>query len=144
MRSLLLFLPLAVVTNSLLPVPFEPVLLGYASQSSPWLLVSLGAAGAAIGEALSLLVLSRVARRVENTRVPGWLRSGGKRFYLWSTLVAASPLPIHLVRAAALVRRSRPLPFGVCVGLGRVPRYAAVLALWRGAVAPGGLLALLT
>jgi len=144
MTRLLLFLPLAVLTNSLLPIPFEPVLLGYANRSSPWVLVSLGAAGAATGEALSLLLLSRVAERAGETRVPGWLLAGGRRFYLWSTLVAASPLPIHLLRAAAVIRGSRPLPFGLCVGLGRVPRYAAVLALWKGAASAGGLFGLLT
>jgi membrane protein YqaA with SNARE-associated domain len=145
-RELLIFTPLAVLSNSLLPLPFEPVLIAFAAHeplASAWALVAWGAAGAAVGEALNVRLLGRLARRAKRSTLPGWLAAGHKRFYLWSMLIAASPMPIYLARAAAVWRRPRPLLFGLCVGIGRVPRYALILAIWRGAVESGWLTALL-
>lgn len=144
MSELLVFTPLAVVTNSLLPFPFEPVLIGFAGGqpfATSWAFVACGALGAAVGEMLSLRLLGHVVRRRPD-RLPGWLGSGRKRFYLWSMLIAASPLPIYLARAAAVWKRPRPLLFGLSVGLGRIPRYALVLAAWRGVLHAGWLGAL--
>jgi membrane protein YqaA with SNARE-associated domain len=133
--QILLFIPLAVVTNSLLPVPFEPVLLSFVARAplhGGWAFAIAGGLGAAIGEALSVLVLRSLRVRAHRLRAPGWLTRGHKRFYLWAGLVACSPLPITMVRAAAFWRQPSPLWYGLSIGLGRLPRYLLLVAAWKG------------
>jgi len=141
--QLLLFIPLAVVTNSLLPVPFEPVLLSFVAASpldGAWVFAIAGALGAAIGEAASVSVLRSLRARLSRGKAPAWLTRGRRRFYLWAGLVACSPLPITMVRAAAFWRQPNPIWYGVSVGLGRIPRYLLLVAAWKGLAPRLGLL----
>lgn len=136
-RTLALFVPLALLTNTPLPVPFDPVLLAFvaAQPQHAALFVAAGTACAAAGAMLDALLIPRLgallARRGGAREVP----RGGRRFYLWTALVAASPLPFYAVRAAVLCRHPRPLVFGLAVAAGRLPRYALLVGLWstRGA-----------
>jgi membrane protein YqaA with SNARE-associated domain len=141
--QLLLFIPLAALSNSLLPVPFEPVLLWFVAGSpldGAWVFAIAGGLGAAIGEAASVRVLRSLRARLSRGKAPAWLTRGRLCFYLWAGLVACSPLPITMVRAAAFWRQPSPIWYGVSVGLGRIPRYLLLVAAWNGLAPRLGLL----
>jgi hypothetical protein len=140
LQQLALFVPLGVLSNSLLPFPFEPVLLWFVAgqpSSHAWAFAVAGGLCAAIGEALSVRVLRSLRGRVTRVRIPQWLNRGRGRFYVWAGLMACSPLPITMVRAVAFWRQPNPVWYGVSVGLGRLPRYLLIVAAWKGLLAPG-------
>ena len=136
--ALMLFVPLALATNTALPIPFEPVLLLFA-EATPrhaWLFVLLGAAcsGAAAGAELS--VLGQVRAAVP----PAWLawvpRGRGRSFHVWTALMAASPIPFSVVRLAVVGQTPRPVPYALAVAAGRLPRWALTLWAWQALALP--------
>src|SRR5262245_62444951 len=97
LRDLAAFVPLALWCNTAAGPPFDPVLLLYAGRHpfpAAWVLVVLGSACAGAGAALEA-GLVRAGRPTDPARAR-------RRFYLAAFLVAASPVPFTLVRAAAL------------------------------------------
>lgn len=125
-RDLITYLPLAVWCNTVAGPPFDPVLLWYAGRHplpAAWILIALGSLAAGAGAALEagLLRAGTAAEPIARPR---------PRFYLMAFLVAASPVPFSLARAASIRHWPRPWPYALAVAFGRFPRYAATVALW--------------
>jgi hypothetical protein len=125
-KELLAFTALALWCNTAAGPPFDPVLLVYAGRHpfpAAWAFIALGSLCAGAGAALEagLLRLGRGERAPRRAR---------RRFYVMAFLVAASPVPFTLVRAAAALHRPRAWPYALAVAAGRVPRYVATIALW--------------
>lgn len=125
------FIPLALLTNTPLPIPFDPVLLAFAAAhpDAAWLFAVVGAGCAAAGAALDALLLPRLGRLLARRARSAGRAWTGRGFYVWAALMAASPLPFYLVRLAVLRARPHPLGFGLAVAAGRLPRYALLLGL---------------
>jgi uncharacterized membrane protein YdjX (TVP38/TMEM64 family) len=124
MPPLATYIPLALWCNTVAGPPFDPVLLWYAGGrglSAAWLFIVVGSLCAGAGAALEA-GLVRVGR--------GASAAAPRRFYLMAFLVAASPVPFSLARAAAIAHRPRPWPYALAVAAGRLPRYVALVALW--------------
>jgi hypothetical protein len=118
------YVALALWCNTVAGPPFDPVFLWYAQRHpfpAAWALVGLGAACAGVGAALEAGLL-RAGRGAKRPRPP-------RRFYWMAFLIAASPVPFTFVRAAAFAHRPHTWPYALAVAAGRVPRYAAMVAL---------------
>ena len=108
--DLAIFFPLGVLTNSWLPLPFEPVLLAFSATQAPetaWIFAACGSVAAMVGETIDIKLLRTLRADPPTRRFTRWLASTGRRFYLVAGLVAISPIPITLVRVAAYWRRPR-------------------------------------
>lgn len=137
-RDLLLFAPLAVVTNTGLPLPFEPVLLYFAAPYPlRWASVFVlgGSLCAGIAGILDVWMMGLLRGFVPAAWISRLPACRGGWFYAWTAVLAASPLPLTLVRVAILRARPDPLLYGLAVTLGRVPRFLATLYVWQ-ALAP--------
>ncbi len=141
---LALFPVLAVLTNTVLPVPFEPVLLGAAAlfpRDEAPVFALLGAAAAGVASLVDLKLIGRLRPFVPpgvSGKLPEW---PGRRFYVWAAVIAASPLPFLIVRLAAVRRTPRALPFAIAVALGRFPRFLATVLFWQALALPPWVLA---
>jgi len=124
-RDFIAFTALALWCNTAAGPPFDPVLLLYAGRDAlpPAVLIGVGSLCAGAGAALEAGLLRLGRRSAAARRAP-------RRFYTMAFLIAASPMPFTLVRAAAVVHRPRAGPYALAVAAGRVPRYVATLALW--------------
>lgn len=138
--ELLLFIPLAVLTNTVLPVSFDPFLVAFAAGRGPreaWTLALVGTACAAAGALLDL----RVAALARTWKLPGWAHHfpapSGAAFYTWTALLALSPLPFVLVRAALIRERPSPALYALSVAAGRLPRYILLIFVWQTLSLPG-------
>ena len=132
--DLAIFFPLGVLTNSWLPLPFEPVLLAFSATQSPetaWIFAVCGSVAAMVGETIDVKLIKALRPSTPSGGFTKWLANTGQRFYLLAGLIAVSPIPITLVRVAAYWRRPRPWLYGLSVGLGRLPRYLGILWLAR-------------
>ena len=132
--DLAIFFPIGVLTNSWLPLPFEPVLLAFSATQAPesaWIFAACGSVCAMVGETIDVKLLETLRARPPSRGFTRWLANTGKRFYVVAGLIAISPIPITLVRVAAYWRRPRPWLYGLSVGLGRLPRYLGILWVAR-------------
>ena len=132
--ELALFFPIGVLTNSWLPLPFEPVLLAFAASQpaeTVWVFAALGSVCAMVGETIDVKLLGALQGKPPRRRFTRWLANTGRRFYVIAALIAVSPIPITMMRVAAYWRRPRPWLYGVSVGLGRLPRYLGILWVAR-------------
>ena len=136
--TLLLFVPLALLTNTALPVPFEPVLFLFvlAFPRQAWLLVLLGAACSGLAAGAEL----RLRERIRSATPPAWTawipRGRGRWFHVWTALMAASPVPFSVVRLAVVGENPRLLPYALAVAAGRLPRWALTLWAWQALAQP--------
>jgi hypothetical protein len=138
-RDLLLFVPLAVLTNTAFPLSFDPVLLYFASRydfGPACAFALLGSLCAAAGA----LVDMKLIGAARDLGLPGRLGALSSRrgawLYLLTFLVALSPLPFSIVRLALLQARPDPALFGLSVGLGRLPRYVMTVYFWQSLAPP--------
>ena len=138
--ELLIFIPVAVLTNTALPVSFDPLLVAFAAGHGPadgWALAIVGTACAAVGALVDL----RIAAVVRTWRLPAWAHHfpapSGAAFYTWTALLALSPLPFVLVRAALLRERPSPALYALSVAAGRFPRYLLLVFVWQSLALPG-------
>jgi membrane protein YqaA with SNARE-associated domain len=134
--DLAIFLVLAMACNTVLPMPFDPVLIYFASRHTRIDEVVFAIAGSicagvsGAGEAKVLGILNRnIPEKWTQTLSPNWR---GHRFYALTFLFALLPLPFSVVRLAVLRRQPRILPYGLAIVLGRLPRYVLTIVLWRG------------
>jgi membrane protein YqaA with SNARE-associated domain len=141
--DLALFLLLAIACNTLLPMPFDPVLIYFASRHTRIdelvfaIAGSICAGVSGAGEARVLGFLNRsIPEKWTQTLSPNWR---GHRFYALTFLFALLPLPFSIVRLAALRRQPRILPYGLAIMLGRLPRYVLTIVFWRGLGLPNWL-----
>ena len=141
MPELLLFIPLAVLTNTVFPVPFEPVLLWFAGRAAAgevWIYPGVGSACAGLGAALDANVVGAVSRRWRGRKgIGGELPRAGARFYLGAFLAALLPIPFTMIRLTLLRVRPRLPLYGLTVAGARLPRYLLTVVLWRSLAPPG-------
>ena len=135
------FLTLAVLCNTALPLSFDPVLIHYATGQPSSVACGfslIGSICAALGAVVDVRFVGWLRSKV-STRWIAWLPQWQeKHFYFLVFLFALLPLPFSIVRLATLRRTPRPLPYGLAVFFGRLPRYLLTLALWPLLALPAG------
>ena len=131
--DLIVFVPLAVVCNTVLPVPFDPVLIYFASRQTPGSAGALAFAGsicAGLAAAADLTMCRQLHRHTREKwlhLLPLWK---GRRFYVLTFLFALLPLPFSVVRLAVLRHPPKMVPYQITVAMGRLPRYLLTISLW--------------
>jgi membrane protein YqaA with SNARE-associated domain len=128
----LVFTVVSVVSNTPVPIAFDPVLLHFARThpgDQAWIAAVVGAVGAGAG-GMSEMVAFRLLRR-SLPDVVKVVRSApsGPWFYPWTAAMALTPIPFTMVRVAACLGRARPAPYGLAIAVGRLPRNAAIVYL---------------
>ena len=130
------FVLLALLCNTVFPIPFDPVLIYFASRHAGVDAVVFAVVGgicagvSGAGEAKALGILNSYTTHSRLRAVlPQW---DGFRFYALTFLFALLPLPFSIVRLAVLQCRPRMVPYAVAIVLGRLPRYFLTINLWRG------------
>lgn len=139
-RDLLLFLPLALLTNTAFPVSFDPVLINFAANHTlkeSIIYAVCGSLCAAIAGIVDVKLLGVVGRLISSKSARMLPRWTGKRFYLLTLLFAFLPLPFSLIRLAMLKHRPQAALFGLAVGAGRLPRYLLTVYCWQFFELPG-------
>ena len=138
-RDFFLFWPLAVLTNTAFPFPFDPVLIYFAGRHPA--LTGVFAVGGSLCAAAAGVIDAKLMGKAGGwvpapcaRFIPEW---GGVRFYALTFIFAFAPLPFSVIRVAILRGRPRPLLYGAAVGLGRLPRYLMTVYLWRSLTQPG-------
>src|SRR5262245_11674846 len=138
--ELTVFAFLAVICNTAFPVPFDPVLIYFASRHTPATAVAFAIVGsvcaalAGVGENKVLGILNRrIPPQWTQALLPNWR---GRRFYILAFVFALLPLPFSLVRLAILRHHPRLIVFGFAIAAGRLPRYVLTVTLWRGLCLP--------
>jgi membrane protein YqaA with SNARE-associated domain len=132
--DLILIAPLAVLCNTILPVPFDPVLIFFASRQSvsgACVLALIASLCAAVAGAADVTLVRHLRPRTPErwlAILPAWL---GSKIYILAFLFALLPLPFTVVRFAALRHPPKMIPFQIVVMLGRLPRYLLTVLLWR-------------
>jgi hypothetical protein len=126
------FFPLAFLCNTALPVPFDPVLIYFASHHDSKATIVF-AAGASICAGLAAVaetgVLKSLGGKIGFNDGGQFTRTLG--FYFFVMLVALLPLPFSLVRFAVVRNSPKRFPYGLAVVLGRFPRYVVTAGLWH-------------
>jgi len=130
------FVLLALLCNTIFPIPFDPVLIYFASRHAGMDAVVFAIVGgicaglSGAGEAKALGVLNSYATHSRlRALLPHWY---GFRFYVLTFLFALLPLPFSMVRLAVLQYRPRVVSYAVAIVFGRLPRYLLTIVLWRG------------
>lgn len=134
------FLGLAVLTNTVFPMPFEPLLVAYANGLAPGAVVlacALGSLCAGMGALVDTTCLGIVRRRMMRGS-PGSpaARMAGARFYWLVAVAALLPVPFTAVRANLLLMRPRPFLFAGIVAGFRFPRYLFTVHAWAAIALP--------
>jgi hypothetical protein len=139
--DLVCFIPLAVICNTVLPIPFDPVLIFFASRQPPGeanAFALVGSVCAGVAAAVDVTLFRRFRQRTPGKWLkflPNW---DGWRAYLLTFLFALLPLPFSIVRLAMLRNPPGIIPYPVTVALGRLPRYVATVVFWHGMKLPPG------
>jgi membrane protein YqaA with SNARE-associated domain len=134
------FLGLGVVSNTLFPMPFEPLLVAFSGGRTAGQLgfiCLVGSLCAGVGALVDAGFLGAVRRRVQRRSSERPIdRPAGVRFYLFTGAAALLPIPFTLVRAALLRARPRPLLFASIVAVARYPRYLVTVHAWSALALP--------
>ena len=144
--DLMLFVLLAVLTNTAFPAPFDPVLLWFAARyglPGAYLFALVGSVCAGIAGTIDARLLGRIARKMP----PRWVRLlpvfAGRWFYLATIVAALVPGAFGVVRLALVRRRPNPASYALCVMIGRLPRYLLTIHVWQALALPAWIPALL-
>lgn len=127
------FLGLGVLSNTVFPMPFEPLLVAYSGGFDGGELALLCLAGsgcAGLGAFLDAGCLGIVRRRLQRGVAPAEQRRAGLRFYAFAAAAGLLPIPFTLVRAGLLRARPRPFLFAAIVAAARYPRYLVIVFAW--------------
>jgi membrane protein YqaA with SNARE-associated domain len=140
------FIPLAILCNTLLPIPFDPVLIFFSTRQTPaaaCALALIGSICAGVAAAADLTLF----RHLHHKTPERWLRFlpfwHGYRVYLLAFVFALLPLPFSVVRLAVLRDPPKAVPYQITVALGRLPRYLLTIVLWPVLNLPAGTAAVL-
>ena len=136
--ELAVFVPLAIVTNTLVPFPFDYVLLWFSANTSfahsMWL-ASLGAACAGVGALIDVWLLHRFGERVlRSTRYTPI--AARRSFYAIAALYALLPLPYSGVRVLLLRERPNRFAYAGVTAAARWPRFVLIAQLGRSLFMP--------
>lgn len=138
--DLLLFIPLAILTNTAFPLPFDYVLLWFAGGRAfpeAWVYAGVGSGCAGLAALADLAVIGGVGRRWRERAGTGEPVAGaGQGFYAAVFLVALLPIPYTTIRLTLLRVRPRPLAYALTVMAARLPRYLVTLLLWQSLALP--------
>jgi hypothetical protein len=144
--DLIVYIPLAVLCNTVVPLPFDPVLIFFASRQSTCGACVLALTGS-ICAAFAIVADIRLIRYVHQRTPEKWLSLlpawQGRKIYVLTILFALLPLPFTVVRLAALRHPPKMIPFQIAVALGRFPRYLLTVLLWPSLGLPANSAALL-
>jgi hypothetical protein len=139
--DLLLFIPLAVLTNTGFPLPFDPVLLWFTAgrtfgQASVFAGFGSGCAG--LAALADVTIIGALGRRWSYRQgVGASMPRAGRGFYAAAFVVALLPIPYVTIRVALLKVRPRPLLYALVVSGARLPRYLVIVHLWQTLAPPG-------
>jgi hypothetical protein len=140
LTELLWFIPLAVLSNTAFPLPFDHVLLWFAAGHSflqAWVFAGFGSACAGVAALADVALLGAVGRRLSRRTDAGPIPGAEPRFYVAVVVVALLPIPYTMIRLALLRVRPRPLLYAVLVSIARLPRYLLLIGLWQALALPG-------
>lgn len=134
------FLGLGVLSNTVFPMPFEPLLVAFSGGRTDGqlaLICLVGSVCAGMGALVDAGFLGAVRRQVQRRRSDTPTdRPAGIRFYLFTAAAALLPIPFTLVRAGLLRARPRPLVFASIVAVARYPRYLVTVHAWSALALP--------
>jgi hypothetical protein len=132
--DVLIFTIAALLTNTVIPVQFDPVLLYFAARQS-WAgavglsLLATACAGMAAG--MDIPLAGFAARWLWRARSP-WRWPWPRHFYVVVALAAFLPVPFTAVRASLVLVTPQPRRYVGAVILGRLPRYAGAVLVLKG------------
>jgi hypothetical protein len=124
--EILLFVPIAIATNTAFPVPFDPLYVWfvYKQQSTAAILFAFTGAGCAgLACLLDLKLASAVAQKRFERKDPTLL------FYAVLFLCALFPLPFSVMRTTLLKWKPPAALYASTVMAGRLPRYLLLIYL---------------
>jgi len=128
------FIGLGVVSNTVFPMPFEPILIAFSGGGAEvhlGLICLLGSACAGLGALVDAGCFGLVRRKVRRMNTaPAEERRAGPRFYLFAAAAGLLPIPFTLVRAGLLHLRPQPFLFAGIVAAARYPRYLVTVYAW--------------
>ncbi|MCI0415095.1 hypothetical protein L0222_20170 [bacterium] len=116
-----LFALLAVLTNTALPFPFEPVLLFHIDKYPAIVLVLTGSICAAAGGNIDQLLANRIRKRLMNK-----FTEARFYFYVATFLFALLPLPFSVIRVSLLKIKPKSAYYGSAIFAGRFIRYSLI------------------
>ena len=138
----LVFTVVSVVSNTPVPIAFDPVMLQFA-RSHPgdqaWMAVVVGALGAGVGGMSEMVAFRFLRRALPDFAKAVRLVPSGPWFYPWTAAMALAPIPFTVVRVAACLGHARPGLYGLAIVVGRLPRHAAIVYLASTVVFPSWL-----
>jgi membrane protein YqaA with SNARE-associated domain len=133
------FLGLAILANTVFPMPFEPILVAFSGgigREAMALLCLVGSVCAGLAALVDAGCLGVVRRRL-NRRLPPLDEDRATfRFYAFTAAAALLPIPFTLVRAALLHTRPQPFLFAGIVAVARYPRYLVTVFAWGALALP--------
>ncbi len=128
------FVPLAIITNTAFPYPFEPVLLLVTAGQPPSVVAVYAVLGSLCAGAAGFIDLNVMARVGGIAgRGSGWSPANLHRwwFYLVAFGSALLPIPYSIIRVALARGQPDPRFYAGVVALGRLPRYFATVYVWH-------------
>ena len=128
----LAFVTLSVVSNTPIPIAFDPIVLEFARthpSDQAWTAAVVGAIGAGVGGTLEMFAFRFLRKQYPDVGRGFFKAPSGPWFYPWTAAMALMPIPFTVVRVAAYLNQPRPSLYGLAVTAGRLPRHAAIVAL---------------
>ena len=132
--ALIAFIALAILTNSVFPVPFEPFLVFFSERTRPEHLIALsvfGSLGAGAAGFIDIRVMKRIGawwRRRPESQPDDYHRVW---FYLMVLGAAIFPIPYTVVRIALAKGSPNPWVYAAVIAVGRFPRYVLIVNAWE-------------
>ncbi len=133
------FLGLGVLSNTVFPMPFEPILIAFGGglgRGDLALLCIVGSLCAGVAALVDAGCLGVVRRRLQRRDARAPERQASARFYAFTAAAALLPIPFTLVRAGLLHARPSPFLFAAIVALARYPRYLVTVFAWGALALP--------
>ena len=128
----LAFIALSVVSNTPLPLAFDPIMLEFARthpSDQACTAAIVGAIGAGAGGTFEMFAFRFLRRHYPNVGRGLFKAPSGPWFYPWTAAMALMPIPFTAVRVAAYLNQATPGLYGLAIAVGRLPRHAAIVAL---------------
>ena len=128
MSLFLLFVPAAILTNTFLPIPFEPVLLFFIAlqENTPLLFAVTGAFCAGAGAFIDVKAASLFSQKVLAAGTP----VSKKQMHVFCVITAVCaflPIPFATIRVGLWRVQPKPLLYAIAVASGRFPRYLMIV-----------------